>query len=49
MEVGNAAAHRELGEAYLQSRRFKEAVEQFQVCIRLSPTDPAAYYSLGRL
>ena len=47
MEVTNAAAHRELGEAYLQLRRFKEAVEQFQDCIRLSPPAPAGHHSLG--
>jgi len=47
MEGKNAAACWELGEKYFKSRRFKEAVEQFQSYIWLNPNDPAGHHSLG--
>ena len=40
LEPGNAPAHRDLGDTYLKLHQFKEAVEQFQECIKLSPDDP---------
>src|SRR6266853_2065513 len=47
MQGKNAAACREVGEKYFKSRRFKEAVEQFQEYIWLNPNDAAGHHSLG--
>jgi tetratricopeptide (TPR) repeat protein len=47
MQGKNAAACWELGEKYFKSRRFKEAVEQFQEYIWLNPNEPAGHYRLG--
>jgi len=47
MQSKNSAACWELGEKYFKSRRFKEAVEQFQEYIWLNPNDPAGHHSLG--
>src|SRR5258706_6983444 len=47
MQGKSVATCWELGEKYFKSRRFKEAVEQFQEYIWLNPNDPAGHHRLG--
>jgi tetratricopeptide (TPR) repeat protein len=47
MQSKNVAACWELGQEHFKSRRFREAVEQFQEYIWLNPSDPAGHHSLG--
>jgi tetratricopeptide (TPR) repeat protein len=40
-------AHNRLGSVYLSQKRYPEAIEQFEISIKLDPKDPTDYDNLG--
>ncbi|MGD9694598.1 MAG: tetratricopeptide repeat protein [Thermoleophilia bacterium] len=48
LEPDKASIREALGRAYLSSRAYRRAAEEFAVAVELSPTDGYAHYCLAR-
>lgn len=48
LEPDKGSIREALGRAYLASRAYRRAAEEFQVAVELSPTDGYAHYGLAR-
>ncbi len=46
-EPGKCSIHEALARAYFRSRRFSEALDQFQMVIELAPANDYGYFGLG--
>jgi len=48
LEPEKASIREALGRAYLSTRQFARAVEEFEVAVEIQPADHYAHYCLGR-
>jgi tetratricopeptide (TPR) repeat protein len=46
-EPGKSSIHEALARAYFRSRRFAAALEQFTLCLELSPANDYAHFGAG--
>lgn len=48
LEPDKGSIREALGRAYLSTRRYRAAAEEFAVAVELAPTDHYAHFGLGR-